>query len=291
MTLHLAVDIGGTRMRVGLVDEGGQVVQRAACATASAVDGAAALAGLAAQLDTPGDAPAVVGLPGRIDYQAGVLEMAPNLPPAWVPGFREDRLTALLGRTVHLANDADLAAVGETWFGAGRGHADVLYVTISTGIGAGLILRDRLVAGRRSSCELGHTTIDMDRTVGGHRTVEHLGSGTALAEAAARAGLPAGEELAALVRAGHDDAVRIWDRTVRYAAVGIANMLWVAAPAMVVIGGGIGSNGDIVLDPVRDVIREYGPPKLADHTVVAVAELGADAGLAGAAAWHQARNL
>ncbi len=291
MTLHLAADVGGTRMRVGLVDQDGAVLQRATCPTASASDGAAALATLVSKLDTPGDGPAVVGLPGRIDYEAGVLEMAPNLPPAWIPSFREAMLGEVLGRVVHLANDADLAAVGETWFGAGRGHADVLYVTISTGIGAGLILRDRLVAGRRSSCELGHTTIDMDRTVGGHRTVEHLGSGTALAEAAAREGLPGGEELAAMVRAGHEAATRIWNQTIRLAAVGIANMLWVAAPSMVVIGGGIGANGDIVLGPVADVVREYGPPGLAEHTVLAVGELGGDAGLAGAAAWYEARGL
>ncbi len=289
MTLHLAVDIGGTRMRVGLVDEGGQVVQRAACATASAVDGAAALAGLAAQLDTPGDAPAVVGLPGRIDYQAGVLEMAPNLPPAWVPGFREDRLTALLGRTVHLANDADLAAVGETWFGAGRGHADVLYVTISTGIGAGIVVGGTLVRGTLSGGEIGHTVVDLPAARRGDpATVELLGSGTALNRIARRAGFTEqGKDFIELVRSGHAAASELFDGAIFAAAIGITNLCWLVVPQVVVIGGGMGRNIDLVEPIVRRALEDHGPAG-ARQTLVTVAALGDDAALAGAAAWWTA---
>lgn len=284
----IAVDIGGTQVRVGMVDASGHVVQRSTRATA-ATDGVGGLAAMIAELDSTGDEPAVIGLPGRVDYDAGLLETGVNLPAGWVAEFRQDALEQRLGREVQLANDADLAAVGEAWFGAGAGHADVLYVTLSTGIGAGLILGRRLVAGRRSSAELGHTIIDFDGSQGGRpRTVEDLGSGTALGREAADVGLPDGAELVALVQGGDAAATAVWRRTVRAAAIGIANMCWLAAPSVVIVGGGMGRNGDLVLQPIRDAMASVGPADLATEITVTQAHLGDDAGLSGAAAWRDA---
>ena len=290
--LVVGVDVGGTQMRAGVVDSTGSVVERVAMATAEATSGADGIAHLLSKLATPADVPVVVGLPGRIDYLDGALETGFNLPPGWIPQFRSDALGDQLGRPVHLANDADMAAVGETWFGAARGHDDVLYVTISTGIGAGLVLGRRLVSGRRSSAEVGHTVIDADGTMGdGSKTVETLGSGTALGRAASGRGLPTGSALVERVRAGDSDAVNVWDEAVGAAAVGIANMCWIAAPTAVVVGGGMGRNGELVLEPVRRAIASVGPADLVDRMEILEAALGDDAGLAGAAAWLEARGL
>lgn len=290
--LVIGVDVGGTQMRAGVVDASGSVLRRVSMPTAGAPGGAQGIEQLLVRLDAPIGCPVVVGLPGRIDYGSGALETGFNLPPGWVPQFRSDDLGSRLGRTVHLANDADMAAVGETWFGAGRGHDDVLYVTISTGVGAGLVLGRHLVSGRRSAAEIGHTVIDADGTMGdGSRTVETLGSGTALGKAASELGLADGAALVDRVRAGDAHAVDAWNGAVGAAAVGIANMCWIAAPTAVVIGGGMGRNGDLVLGPVRDAIASVGPADLAAGIAVVEAALGDDAGLAGAAAWREARGL
>lgn len=288
----VGVDVGGTQMRAGVIDASGNVSQRVAMATTDASSGADGIAQLLSSLSAPSHTSIVVGLPGRVDYIDGALETGFNLPDAWVEQFRSDTLGEQLGRAVHLANDADMAAVGETWFGAARGHDDVLYVTISTGIGAGLVLGRRLVSGRRSSAEVGHTVIDADGTMGdGSKTVETLGSGTALGRAASGQGLPTGSALVERVRAGDTDAVRVWDDAIGAAAVGIANMCWIAAPTAVVVGGGMGRNGDLVLDPVREAIATVGPADLVDRMEIVEAGLGDDAGLAGAAAWLEARGL
>ena len=288
----IGVDVGGTQMRAGVVDGSGAVLRRVSMATADAVGGAEGIHELLNRLDPPASAPVVVGLPGRVDYAGGALETGFNLPSGWVAAFRSDDLAARLGRTVHLANDADMAAVGETWFGAGQQHDDVLYVTISTGVGAGLVLGRRLVAGRRSAAEIGHTVIDADGTMGdGSMTVETLGSGTALGKAASDLGLPDGAALVDRVRAGDPQAVDVWDGAMRAASVGIANMCWIAAPTAVVIGGGMGRNGDLVLGPVREAIASVGPADLAADIDVVEAALGDDAGLAGAAAWREACGL
>ncbi len=305
----LAADIGGTQMRVGIVDDDGVVLHRRRSRTEHGADGVASLAALvdavlddiragrtdvdvATAHDVDAEVPLIIGAPGRIDHRLGHLETAANIPDAWLTEFREDRLSERLGRRCHLANDADLAAVGEAWFGAGQGHDDVLYVTISTGVGAGLILGRRLVHGRRSAGEIGHTVVDFDGSIdGAPQTVEQLGSGTALGRAAAAAGLPDGEALAALVRAGDPAATEVWQRVVRVAAIGVSNLVWIAAPSAVVIGGGMGRNGELILEPIRRTIIEVGPADLVDELVIVEAALGDDAGLAGAAAWTTARAL
>jgi glucokinase len=126
-----------------------------------------------------------------VDYGSGVLEHAPNLSPGWTEVLSGARLATSLGVPVSLANDANLAAVGEAWFGAGQGHRDVAYLTVSTGIGAGMVTGGLLVHGSRSLAEVGHSIVDWRGLGRGRATVEQLGSGTALARLAQEAGLDA----------------------------------------------------------------------------------------------------
>jgi glucokinase len=289
VTQHwLAIDVGGTNMRAAIVSGDGTVGERVDRPTER---DCGALVELARDV-LAGDVVdgAVVGLPGRIDYGAGTLEYAPNIDPSWREGLTEERLAADLGVPVALANDADLAAVGEAWLGAGRDFRDVAYLTISTGIGAGVVTGGLLVHGRRSMAEVGHTIVDGQRLLEGRKaTVEALGSGTALTELAQEADIADdAKDLVALVRDGDATATRIFERVAFAAAMGAVNLAHLFTPEVIVVGGGLGLVGDLVLDPIRLLVAERGPRALPEPIAVVNAELGDAAALAGAAAWHRA---
>jgi glucokinase len=285
----LAVDLGGTRMRVAVVAPGGALLaHRVEPTPREAACPDALLALVAGMLDPTPAGLAVVGVPGRVDYASGRLEHAPNLPATWMPVLAETELSSILGVPVSLANDADLAAVGEARFGAGRGFRDVVYLTLSTGVGAGVVLGGRVVHGRRSLAEVGHMVIDRAAAARGEpATLEALASGTALAGLAAQAGIEGGgPEVVRRVTAGDRVATGVWAQVVRAAAIGVANLAQLYSPEVIVIGGGLGRVGDVLLDPIRDHLRGHGPPGMAVEVVGAA--LGDDAGLAGAAGWEEA---
>ena len=287
----LAVDLGGTNMRAAVVRSDGTIVRRCARPTpreAACPDALLDLVALVRADDAISHA--VIGLPGRVDHARGRLETAPNLPPSWIPDLAEDRLAEVLDTPVLLANDADLAAVGEASFGAGQGWRDVAYVTLSTGVGAGVVLDGAIVHGRRSLAELGHTILDRAAAAtGGPATVEALGSGTALGRMACAAGLPEdGAELARLAAAGNEPAGRVWAATVRAAAYGIVNLAHLFSPEIVIVGGGLGRNGALVLDLVRAELNRFGPAELPEPIALVEAALDDDAALVGAASWRAA---
>ncbi len=187
----VAVDLGGTNLRVALYAEDGTRHYRSVTPTPTADPSAlsnvaleavaiARSAGLEVQH-------AVLAVPGWVDHRSNRIVTLPNLP-AWGSIAGAD-LEAKLGIRVTFANDADLAALGEHRFGAGAGATDMVYLTCSTGVGAGVIVNGQLLQPHRSALEVGHTVIDWQTG----DTVEGLGSGTALARAA---GIPA-EEVAA----------------------------------------------------------------------------------------------
>jgi glucokinase len=287
----LAVDLGGTQMRTALVDhDGGLLLRRAEPTPRDAACPDALLLLVSGMMEGVGVQDAVIGVPGRVNYESGTLEYAPNLPSGWAAALTEANLSAVLGLRVSLANDADLAAVGEARFGAGRGHADVVYVTISTGIGAGVILGGLLAHGRRSLAEAGQTIIDRPAVAAGApATLEDQGSGTALDRLAAEAGLEgSGAGLVELVEAGDPAAVRIWGSVAEVAGIGVANLAHLFSPEIVVVGGGVARAGELLLGPIRAALARRGPRHLASRIEVVPAALGDDAGLAGAAGWSDA---
>lgn len=233
---------------------------------------------------------AVVGLPGQVNYACGTLEWAPHLPPSWLPELTAAGLSEAWGLPVALANDADLATVGEAYLGAGRGFADVVYVTISTGIGAGVVLGGKLVHGLRSLAEVGHTVIDRSALEAGTpATLEDQCSGSALARMAAEAGLVGGgAEVGRLAAEGDPKAGALWARMVEGVAIGLANLAELFCPEVIVVGGGVGLSEGF-LNPVRERLAERRPAQLRGRLELTRASLGDDAGLAGAAAWHRAR--
>jgi glucokinase len=230
------VDLGGTTMRAALVDPDGTLRWRSSEPTPHDARCPDALDKLMISVRDHDDCDhpeqVVLGVPGRVDYRAGRLEYAPNLPPSWVGELTEERLSEVLGVAVHLANDADLATVGESYYGAGAAYHDVVYVTVSTGIGAGVVLDGQLVRGSRSLAEVGHTIISVENLAGDAPvTAEHLGSGTALAAQARRRGLDVdGAALVRLVRAGDSAARGVWDEVMSAVAATIVNLTHLFSP-------------------------------------------------------------
>ena len=273
----VGVDLGGTKIRSVVVLADGSIVGEDVRPT-DAEGGpsvvvsrlvASARAAVAAS-DVPHEAILAVGVtaPGTVDFDAGVLHQPPNLP-GWdaVPLAR--LLSEHLDRPVFLENDANAAAYGEWRFGAGAGLRHLIYLTVSTGIGAGLILNGQMYRGADGAAgELGHMTIDVNgppHNCGMVGCLEVLASGTAIArmaqEAVAAGRSPAlrrlaetaGELTAAEVDraadAGDPTATEILATAARYLGVGLANYINIFNPEAIVIGGGVTRIGRQLLEP------------------------------------------
>jgi glucokinase len=193
-----------------------------------------------------------------------------------------------LGMATSIANDADLAAVGEALFGAGAGSADVAYLTISTGIGAGVVQSGKLVHGIRSLAELGHTVIDLRAWREGRpSTLEELAAGSGLSRLGREAGLGelTARDVLAAAHQGDRRAVAICENAIAACAVGVTNLVMSFYPSTVVVGGGLGLRPEF-FGALRDLcLRNYQYPV---EPRIVQAALGDDAGLAGAAGWLQA---
>ncbi len=290
----LAADVGGTQMRAALVTADGRVLVRRSAHTPAHAEVPAALVELIVSVGSapgPGQVThAVVGLPGAVDYDKNRLLWAPHLPETWPDSLSAAQLSEDLGVRVYVANDADMAAVGEAAFGAGAGIDDVIvFLTISTGIGAGIVDRGRLVCGRHSLGEVGHTVIDWRAwREGMPGTLEDLASGSGLARQAYEAGLGHIDAQAVLEAAINGDASArtLWEDAVAACAAGVCNLAMAFAPRSVIIGGGLGRCPEF-FEPLRNAVLERKENRPTELSIVLCA-LGDDAGLCGAAAWVSA---
>ena len=277
----VVVDLGGTNLRTALVAlDGSDLLARETVRTPAddpgrAMESIGAVAAASPLLVVGG----VIGVPGPVSYREGIVRMLPNLP-LWADSLTEALLTDRLGVPTVLANDADLAALGEHRLGAGRGVEDMVYLTISTGVGGGVILGGRLAHGARSIAEVGWMPSGMYAST----SVEEVASGSALRR---RTGW-SGEELLRRAGAGETAALEALQDAAEAVGVAIASVATVFAPQRIVIGGGLGLAAfDRLVGPARarlDRLSWMGtPPELRR------AELGDDAGLRGGLAFWEAR--
>lgn len=291
MEAVLAVDLGMTQMRVAAVGPPAEILDRAEAPARHKDTYPNELFALISEMRSRHHFDrAVIGLPGRVDYRRGRLEYAPNLPSTWEADLTVERLGQLTGVVTAVANDADLAAAGEAHFGAGRDYDDLAFMIVSTGIGAGVVLGGRVVAGNRSLAEIGHIVIDREAfRDGGAATVEELGAGPALARAAAAAGVPERKaQLVARAESGDPKMAGVWrevTEAVALAAVALAHMF---CPDVIVIGGGLGEGSQGMQAAAQLAVAARGPEELERPIQVVPALLGDDAGLLGAAAWQRA---
>jgi glucokinase len=285
----VGIDLGGTQVRVAVATPDGAIIGTAKAHTPElgGPSGMVAWARENAERLAKGAPIEVVGIgvPGPSDPLSGVLVNPPNLS-GWPAGLPlGDMLRKVFGAPVHLENDANLAAVAEHNRGAGRGVRNLVYVTWSTGIGAGLILHDRLYSGTHGSAgELGHMVLDPNGPpcfCGMRGCVEAYASGHSIAT---RAGRPAAEVFLA-AQAGDPEAAGIVEGAARMVGLGLLNLTNLVDPEVIVMGGGITQSWDLVQGWLGEAIlaSPFVTPNRRPRIVRA--GLGADVGLVGAVEW------
>ena len=301
----IAVDLGGTKLAAGVFDRDGAVSGRAVEPTDLSGEDAvlAQLERVIGGLNGNGLAALGVGVPSTIDQRTGRAVASVNIPLADVD-LRE-RLRERFGVPVAVENDANAATVAEHRLGAGRGSRHMIMLTLGTGVGGGLVLDDRLYRGSvGAAAELGHITLDLDGppcqgNCPGRGHLEALAFGLAAESLALRTAAErpdgdlgraaaAGRALDArvvveLAEAGAGDAREVLDHIGFHLGVGIADLVNVFNPEVVVVGGGFSDAGDLVLGPAREVVAERALAPARDEVRIVLAELGTEAGLVGAA--------
>lgn len=308
----LCLDIGATRVRVALLTSDGAVLARNTILTLAKEGPDCTLPRIEATMrevisSAPGSRVAAIGVgaPGPLDPWRGIIYNPPNLP-GWNALALKDRWEGEFGLPTCVGNDANLAGLGEHRFGAGRGVADMVYLTISTGIGGGIITNGRLLLGADGLAgEIGHTSVEARGrrcNCGNVGCLEVMASGPAIARQGARAlrrgkapgiGALVGENAAAVTaetvveaaRAGDAAARSIVERAGFYLGVGVVNLVHMLNPRLVVVGGGVAIGaGDMLLNPARAVVQQRAMPAFRRDLQLVPAALGDEAGLLGALA-------
>jgi glucokinase len=312
--LFAGLDVGGTSMKGGVVDDGGRPLASVSLPTEAykgqdhglmrmleTIQAAVAAAGLSM------DQIAAVGVatPGTMDIPGGIILDPPNLKPWQNVPVRQYIYDALKIPTA-FQNDANAAAYGEYWVGAGRGAHSMVLFTLGTGVGGGIVIGDTVLEGEHShGAELGHVRIELThpRQCGCGRwgCLEAYASATAVVKRTleALAKSPAASALSDLLgreegitaravftaaAAGDELAAKIVEETAYYLAVGAMNMMHTIDPNVVVFAGGMIGAGETFLERIRLHVREMAFPVPAQKTQIRFAELGTDAGFIGAAA-------
>ena len=244
--------------------------------------------------------------PGPLDPNTGTVLATPNIPE-WQEFPLTDKLSQHFNVPAYLDNDANLAALGEWKFGAGRGHHNLLYLTISTGIGGGVIIDDRLLHGHHGlAAELGHVTVLAGGPVcpcGFKGHLEALAAGPAIVKYV-RDELEAGTkselrndgnlnayDVAQAARNGDTLARSAYARAGEYLGIGVASFLHTFDPSIVIFGGGVSQSGPLLFDPFEISLQKHVfNPRYLDNLVITTAALGDDAGLLGALALAQLKQ-
>ncbi|MFC1911805.1 ROK family protein [Chloroflexota bacterium] len=310
----LTVDLGGTKILTALVSRNGEIMARGRCLTLadegptpvigrllSAVDSMLRLESLA-----PSEVDSIsIAAAGAVDLDRGLVTLSPNLP-GWHDVPLGEAVRERYGIKVFLVNDASAAALGEHHFGSGKRVTNLVFLTIGTGIGGGIIVNGKLYQGLSGSAgEIGHMTLDMNGlrcACGNIGCLETLASGTAIArearhrlkqgEKSALTDIMAGkignitaEEVGAAAGDGDSLALDIITRAGTYLGVGMVNLVNIFNPEMIVVGGGVARLAELLLEPARQAVWERAFPVSAKAVRIVAARLGEEAGIYGAAAY------
>jgi len=316
--LIVGVDLGGTQIRAALADEEGNILRRTSCLTL-AEEGLepviGRIKGAISEVMESTDRGRLRGIgivaPGPSDPRKGIILDSPNLS-----GWKNVPLKALMeeefGLAVVVGNDANLAALAEQRFGVGQGVADLIYITVSTGIGGGIIVDNRLLLGAQGLAgEVGHQTIEAHGprcNCGNIGCLEVLAAGPAIARRArelirdgietAIADLVGGDldritakEVNQAAQAGDPIAIELFRQAGFYIGVGIVNLLHLFNPSLIIIGGSVAKAGDLLFEPIRATVRERAMASYYwQNTPIVPAALGDDVGLLGAVALVLLKN-
>jgi glucokinase len=301
-SLRIGLDIGGTKTRIGVLDDSGRVLTAATIPSSSdaefPVSSDALRRCMVSLLGQGGselsDVRSIgVGVAGTVDTKRGVVEYTPNLK--WMDVPLGEILSESTGCQVFVEQDSRCAAWGEMLFGAGRSLNSFLMVTVGTGVGSGIIIDRRIYAGDMGTAgELGHTIIEIDGRpcqCGNFGCLERYASGSAIGQFAGEqfperfAGRPTAEEVFRLAQTGFEPARTVIDLAVTYLAQGLVNAVDMLAVPVVIVSGGLCIHEELFVRPLEGKVNNlaYSPWKRRDEFRIIGAECGADAPMIGAA--------
>jgi glucokinase len=308
----LAIDLGGTKIAAALISSDNRVTDKAHSLTLVSEGLQPVTSRIFSMIDrllsqSNTDPARLYGIAiaaaGAIDTDKGLITSSPNFP-GWLNVPLRDMVRKRYGVDTRLVNDASAAALAEHRLGAGRGAANLIYITVSTGIGGGIIVNGELYSGT-SGCagEIGHMTIDTnwpECSCGNAGCLEVLASGKAVAGEAKRRiregeqsrltdivsgdleGITA-EKVAMAAQGGDRLAMEVISRAATYLGVGMVNLVNIFNPEMIIVGGGLSKMGELLLGPAREVVRQRAFPLCAGAVRIVTTGLGDDAGVLGAA--------
>ena len=309
----IGIDLGGTSVKFAILTREGEVQEKWSIKTNILDEGShivddmiesinhrLRLLGLGAE-DFIGIG---MGSPGVVDREKGTVIGAYNLNWKTLQPVKE-KIEKATGISFFIDNDANVAALGERWKGAGENQPDVVFMTLGTGVGGGIVAEGKLLHGVAGAAgELGHITVDFDQpilcTCGKKGCLETVASATGIVNLTRRyadeyAGdaelkklIDNGEDVNAkivfdLAKAGDELALIVYRNFARYLGIACANIGSILNPSTIVIGGGVSAAGEFLLDGVRKVYEENSFPQVRTSTKLALATLGNDAGVIGAA--------
>lgn len=303
MEYCIGVDLGGTQLRAALTDVNGTIYEQVRVPTQAAEGSQAVIGRMIECIDRvrakvgPNDTILGVGIgsPGPLNPETGVILTMPNLP-GWEQVPLRDIVTERTGLFSEIGNDANAAALGEWVFGGGQGYRNFIYLTISTGIGSGVIEQGRLVLGYQgAAAELGHMMLQPE----GRLSWEDLASGTALGRAAAKAmpdhndsllhSLASPESVTAAhvsqaAAQGDAFAKQLMERESELLGLGLVSTMHLFSPEKVLLGGSVITANPWLLDHARQVVKERAIAQVYREVPIEVAQLGDQVGVLGAVA-------
>lgn len=295
MKQYLGIDIGGTAVKLGLVDEQGQVLARQeqsvsfdgyrtpildtvlAAARQFAADHPAELSGIG------------VSATGQIDSRRGIVAGTCGNLPNYIGSPIKATLEEAFGLPVTVANDANCMTLGEVWAGAAKGYTDVIGVTLGTGVGGGILTGGRLLEGARGlGGELGHCRVHARDgvlcTCGASGCWERYAATTALVRSAAPLDpkLCDGRAIFEAARAGDVRVLALLKDWIDEIAQGLAGLVHIFNPQLILIGGGVSAQQELLIDPLAAKVKASVMPAFAQGLELRAAQLHNDAGLVGA---------
>ncbi|MCO8241025.1 ROK family glucokinase [Streptococcus suis] len=309
----IGIDLGGTSVKLAILTTEGEIQEKWSIKTNILDDGSHIVPDIIDSIKhrfethglTKDDFLGVgMGSPGVVDSEAGTVIGAYNLNWKTLQLVKE-QFESALGLPFFIDNDANVAALGEQWVGAGNNNPNVVFMTLGTGVGGGVIATGNLIRGvKGAGGELGHITVDFDEpfacTCGKKGCLETVASATGIVNLSRRyadqyAGdaklkqmIDDGQDVTAkdvfdLAKEGDDLALIVYRHFSEYLGVACANIAAVLNPAYIVLGGGVSAAGDFLLDGVRKVFAENSFPQIKESTQIVLATRGNDAGVLGAA--------
>ncbi|HFI0671916.1 TPA: ROK family glucokinase [Streptococcus suis] len=309
----IGIDLGGTSVKLAILTTEGEIQEKWSIKTNILDDGSHIVPDIIESIlhrfETHGltkdDFLGVgMGSPGVVDSEAGTVIGAYNLNWKTLQLVKE-QFESALGLPFFIDNDANVAALGEQWVGAGNNNPNVVFMTLGTGVGGGVIAAGNLIRGvKGAGGELGHITVDFDEpfacTCGKKGCLETVASATGIVNLSRRyadqyAGdaklkqmIDDGQDVTAkdvfdLAKEGDDLALIVYRHFSEYLGVACANIAAVLNPAYIVLGGGVSAAGEFLLDGVRKVFAENSFPQIKESTQIVLATRGNDAGVLGAA--------